>query len=219
MKNIIEQFKALLAEPNYPCIGAKAAAKGELLNFIMADDLRSSKCDLTILYHIYQFIHDWRINSESLQTLVVIFNAPTLMTEVMFERLLWTRLLQLHYLDAKVSGCNASVDTAYLTTKFNFYFGEEAFFIVGMHPGSSRRARYFARPVLIFNLQKQFEKLQHEDIYSHLCKQIRARDCAYSGSVNPLIDAADFTDARGEQAVETEYSCPFAEKLKEAIVE
>ena len=71
--------------------------------------------------------------------------------------------------------------------EFSFSLKEEAFFVVGLHPGSSRAARQFQHPTLVFNAHAQFEQIRENGRFDHLRDTMRTRDAAYSGSVNPML--------------------------------
>ncbi len=77
--------------------------------------------------------------------------------------------------------------------EFSFSLKEEAFFIIGLHPASSRPARQFKYPALVFNPHLQFEQLREANKYQSIKYAVRKRDIAYSGSINPML--TDFGEA------------------------
>ena len=97
-------------------------------------------------------------------------------------------------------------------TQFAFRFAEMAFFVVGLHPASSRFARRFAWPTLVFNAHHQFERLRSEGGYERMQEVIRARERKLQGSLNPnLGDFGVRSEARqysGRPAQEG-WRCPF----------
>lgn len=95
---------------------------------------------------------------------------------------------------------------------FSYSFGGRAFFVVGMHPNSSRLARRFAWPALVFNARYQFERLREEGRFTHLRDAIRARKVALQGSLNPnQSDHGEDTEARqySGRPAEPDWWCPF----------
>jgi len=92
-------------------------------------------------------------------------------------------------------------------------FGEEAFFIVGLHPRASRPARRFERPVLVFNLHDQFEQLREQGRYERMRAKIIERDVALAGSPNPMLARhGTISEARqysGRNVAEAGWVCPF----------
>ena len=84
--------------------------------------------------------------------------------------------------------------------------------MVGLHPAASRPARRFKRPVLVFNLHDQFERLRAEGRYERMRERIMERDKALAGSTNPMLarhgDASAARQFSG-RAVEKDWRCPF----------
>jgi uncharacterized protein len=70
---------------------------------------------------------------------------------------------------------------------FSFSIKEEAFYIIGLHPKSSRAARKFDHPTMVFNPHQQFEVLRSTHRYEKMKNIVRKLDTAYSGSVNPML--------------------------------
>src|SRR5215204_4076537 len=97
--------------------------------------------------------------------------------------------------------------------RFAFSFGGRAFFLIGLHPGSSRWARRFAWPTIVFNAHHQFERLRTTGRYDPLQAAIRDRDTALQGSTNPTLAAfGTASEARqyAGRAVEPDWRCPFS---------
>jgi len=94
-------------------------------------------------------------------------------------------------------------------------FGGRALFVVGMHPASSRLARRFRWPALVFNPRAQFERLRAEGKFERLRTLVRERDVALQGTPNPtLADFGERSEARQYSGRETEpeWRCPFHRK-------
>ena len=83
---------------------------------------------------------------------------------------------------------------------FSFSFGGRAFFVVGLHPHSSRMSRSFRWPALVFNPHSQFGRLRGEGRFERIQHAIREREIAVQGSLNPNL--ADF----GERSEARQYS-------------
>ncbi len=87
-----------------------------------------------------------------------------------------------------------------------------AFFIVGLHPASSRFKCRFAFPTLGFNAHVQFENLREAGKYGRMQDVIRSRDTSLQGNINPnLADFGASSDARqySGREVEGDWGCPF----------
>ena len=92
-------------------------------------------------------------------------------------------------------------------------FGGEAFFVVGLHPQSSRPARRFEAPAMVFNLHDQFERLRAEGRYDKLRGTILQRDEQLAGSINPMLAEHGTTSAARQysgRAVSDAWKCPFS---------
>ena len=96
---------------------------------------------------------------------------------------------------------------------FAFSFAGTAFFIVGLHAASSRAARRFAWPTLVFNPHRQFDRLRESQRFSRFQHVIREAERNLQGSINPML--ADFGD-RSEASqysgrrVAPDWKCPFS---------
>jgi len=98
---------------------------------------------------------------------------------------------------------------------FSFSIGGKAFYIVGMHPGASRKARQSPYAAIAFNLHWQFEKLREMGSYETVRDKIRERDKELQGSINPVLeDFGSNSEARqySGRKVEKDWKCPFHNK-------
>jgi FPC/CPF motif-containing protein YcgG len=69
-----------------------------------------------------------------------------------------------------------SVDSDPESPHFSLSIGGKGFFVVGLHPNASRKARRFKYPSFVFNLHAQFEKLREEDRYETIRNKTIERD-------------------------------------------
>ena len=96
---------------------------------------------------------------------------------------------------------------------FSFSFAGRALYVIGMHANSSREARRFPWPTLIFNPHEQFERLRADGKWKHMQETIRRRDHALQGTINPMLsDFGERSEARqySGRAVEENWRAPFA---------
>jgi len=213
---LAQTFLDHIRDAAFPCVGAKSAlAKGQM-RILIARDFASAWDDLPIHRSVARLAHDYAADPVPFQSLAVIFEQEADLTEAEFEKGLWTKLQSLsdkddwlgYPLDARVS---ADPDDPH----FSLSFGGEAFFVVGLHPNASRPARRFMRPVLVFNLHAQFERLREEGRYEKLRGAILARDVALAGDINPMLALhGTISEARqySGRAVGEGWKCPFAER-------
>jgi FPC/CPF motif-containing protein YcgG len=128
---------------------------------------------------------------------------------------LWKFLHSLHQIDPQPWDKTTSADTE--SPEFSFSFLGVSFYIVGMHPNSSREARSTPFPMIVFNLHSQFEMLRGTGRYSRVRDLIRKRDKEKQGTVNPMLE--DFgTNSEARQysgrAVEKNWKCPYNFDIK-----
>lgn len=186
--DIIHEFECYINNKEFPCVAAKAAMDRRQIKCMVADNIACPKDDQVILQFLYDFVISYRDSTEFFHSASIIFKGPGLHHEEMFETLLWQRLQSLSDLDAKNNDYDKRVDIDPNSPHFSFSLKEEAFFIVGLNPVSSRAARKFKYPTLVFNPHAQFEQLREIKQYEKMKNIVRKRDVAYSGSVNPMLE-------------------------------
>ena len=212
--DIADNFRLLINHSAFPCVGAKSALAKGTLDVMVARDMRSNWDDRRIYDGITRIVQAYREDRALFQSFAVIFEGPVDLDEKTFEKFLWARAESLTNKDTWLGAPRdhrVSSDPA--DPHFSLSFGEEAFFIVGMHPCASRPARRFERPVLVFNLHDQFEQLREQGKYDRLRATIMSRDVALAGSENPMLARhGSISEARqysGRHVAESEWVCPF----------
>ncbi len=198
---LIEEFLSFLNSKDFPCVGAKSALAQHQVKCMVADHIGCPKDDHSVLEFLYDFVDDYRNSKDQFShSAAIIFREPEILNEEMFDGLLWQRLQSLANLDAEKYNYDKRVNADPASPFFSYSLKEEAFFIIGLHPASSRAARQFKYPTLVFNPHAQFEKLRETNRYAHMKEVIRKRDIDYSGSVNLMLE--DF----GESSEVFQYS-------------
>lgn len=186
-KDIQEQYFSFIDNKTFACVAAKAALAKSQIQCFIAENMACPKDDYDILQFLYKSIDKYRSSDELYHSAVVIFQGPEFVDEEMFERLLWKRLQSLSTLDAANFKYDNRVDDNPASPDFSFSLKEESFFIIGLHPASSRPSRRFSYPALVFNPHQQFEQLRASGKYDNLKHVVRKRDIALAGSVNPML--------------------------------
>lgn len=187
-QHITDNYLAYLKNKEFPCIAAKAALAKQQIKCFVAGHMACPKDDMLILNFLYQFVDDYRNSKDFYHSAAVIFTLPVEMNEELFDNLLWQRLQALSNLDANNFSFDSRVNNSPSSPNFSFSIKEEAFYIIGLHAGSSRLSRQFAYPTLVFNPHAQFEELREIAKYETMKSTVRKRDIAYSGSVNPMLE-------------------------------
>jgi uncharacterized protein len=204
------QVRALVLNPAFPCLGARAAFNQGMYRFGMYAALASDEATTALRDDLLAFVAEQSAMGSAFTTFIASFDGPLPRDEADFERLLWEQLSRLTACD--VAAWDTAVSSDPDDPRFSFSFGGRAFFLVGLHPGSSRWARRFAWPTIVFNAHHQFEHLRATGRYVRLQAAIRGRDVALQGSPNPNLAAfGTASEARqySGRAVEPDWRCPF----------
>ena len=193
-------FTAFIADPAFPCLGAKAALNSGSQILRVYQELGARQCATELARDLEAFILSEVRRANAFASFVAIFREPRAVDEKQFEELLWLALQQLHQIDVVRHAWNAGVSSDTANACFAFSFASEPLYVVGLHECSSRHARRFPWPTLVFNPHEQFERLRDEGNWTRMQQEIRSRDIALQGSVNPML--SDF----GEQSEARQYS-------------
>lgn len=210
------RFEEFIRNPEFPCVGAKAALAKSRLETFMARDITSSWDDLRIYPALLEFVDRYRKEPDLFRSFAVIFEQPQALSEREFEKHLWERLQSFSDKDDfNAHPYDDSVSQNPDDPHFSLSFGGEAFFVVGLHPNASRPARRFQKPVMVFNLHAQFERLRAEGRYQKMHDTIMQRDVALAGDTNPML-APFGTSSEARQysgrIVGEDWVCPFSSR-------
>jgi len=207
-------FNAFIGDSGYPCLAAKGLSRRDDYRLHVYDALGSAIASRALATGLGAFARAVKqLGDDPLTAFVAVFTGPPSMGEREFERRLWIQLQRLHDRDDPTSSWDPTVSNDPGDPRFSFSFGGSALFVIGLHPHSSRLARRFAWPTLVFNPHAQFEGLRRQGHFDRLRDHIRERDVALQGSINPnLADFGDRSEARqysGRDTANGEWRCPF----------
>src|SRR5690349_8990293 len=155
-------FTTFVADPEFPCLGAKAALNAGSQVLRVYQKLGAKECATELARHLEAFILSEARRAQAFATFVAVFREPRGVSEEQFEEVLWLGLQQLHEIDALRYVWNANVSSDPADPLFAFSFASEPLYVVGLHGGSSRRARSFPWPTLVFNPHAQFKQLRRD---------------------------------------------------------
>ena len=211
MQSIIEEYFNYLGNKTFPCVAARAALRNEHIKCMVALNMACPNDDPAILKFLYDFVNEYRTATTSFHSAAIVFKGPWISSEEMFDALFWKRLQSLSNLDAVNYNYDIRVAADPASGNFSFSIKEEAFFIIGLHPLSSRQSRKFKYPALVFNPHAEFEKLRLANRYEQMKHVVRKRDIAYSGSINPMLK--DFGESSevyqySGRIYDSEWKCP-----------
>lgn len=212
-KVIIEKFKNYILEKKHPCVMAKTLFMMENYHLEIYDDMDKYSSLQTLLYDLNKFIDQYDFESNEFESFIAVFPNNNFKSELEFEEQLWSSLNKLHNLDETEWDSTVSDDPE--DSNFSFSLNGMAFYIVGLHPNSSRIARQSPYTTIVFNLHWQFERLREMGTYQRVKKRIRKRDKKLQGYINPVLK--DFgNDSETKQYsgrhVDSNWKCPFHSK-------
>lgn len=215
---IHDQFRSMVLHPSFSCLGAKAAVRGGAYQLRVYGELGTGPTTAALAHDLSAFGRTSfpaaaaeGPSGATFTTFVASFLQPVPGDEVAFERLLWDQLQELHDADP-APAWDPSVSPDPDDPHFSFSFDGRAYFVVGLHAASSRWARRFAWPTLVFNPHAQFEHLRSGGRFGRLQELIRSRERALQGSLNSnLGDFGERSEARqySGRPVEDDWRCPF----------
>ena len=208
----IAQFRHYVQQAGFPCLAARTATENDHVQFLVAGSLESSDADDAIVACARAFARNVE-SAKGFHSLALLFPCTPSMDEATFEQALWKRLQALHAMDARTAPWDPSVSDDPASPDFSFSLGGHAFYVVGLHPASSRRARRFPHAALVLNLHSQFEALREDGRYERFHDAIVERDVEFSGSVNPMLathgEGLEAPQYSGREVDAARWRCPF----------
>ena len=212
---IHDGLRALVLNPRFACVAARGAFHRGTYRLGVYGDMAAAPTTMGLARDLYAFAQEqdrMDAGEDGFSTFLATFTGPCASDEAAFERLLWAQLQALHDQDCLRHGWDPRVSADPDHAQFSFSFAGRAFFVLGLHPASSRWTRRFAWPTLVFNAHAQFERLRHDGRFDPLKNAIRARDTTLQGGINPTLrDYGDGSEARqyAGRAVGDDWRCPF----------
>lgn len=195
---------------DHPCVMAQSLVADENLTIKDYGNIKKSKTPSQLLKDLDVYLESIDEADKKFQTFIATFENDIFETEIEFENALWQLLNKLNKIDPNAWDPTTSADPS--SSKFSFSLLGNSFYIVGMHPESSRKARSAPFPMIVFNLHSQFEMLREAGRYTRVRDIIRRRDKEFQGSINPMLE--DFganSEARqySGRKVEENWKCPY----------
>ncbi len=205
-----DDFKKFILDDDHPCVMSQSVFSSENYALNTYTGLGSSTAARKILEDLKIYLESYDFSSNDFFSFIAIFNDNLNYSEIEFENLLWKQLQNIHELDEK--NWDKTTSSNPKNKSFSFSILGTAFYIVGLHPNSSRNARKSPRPTLVFNMHWQFEKLREMGVYTRVRDTIRKRDMQKNGSINPmLVDFGSKSEAPqySGRLVDDSWECPF----------
>jgi FPC/CPF motif-containing protein YcgG len=206
---IRDAFEGFAGGDGHPCLGARSVVRRQAYALHVYGRLGTAAAAAALNSDLTRF--GATVRAGGLTSFVAVFREPTAMTESRFSDLLWRQLQHMHDLDRIAHAWDPRVSSDPADPQFSFSVGGAAYFIVGMHAGSSRWARRFAWPTLVFNPHAQFSALREGGGYDRMRTVIRGRDADLQGTINPGLRDHGTVSEAGQYAggtVTDDWRCP-----------
>ncbi|WP_034257976.1 guanitoxin biosynthesis heme-dependent pre-guanitoxin N-hydroxylase GntA [Altibacter lentus] len=208
--DLYSDFKDFIVAKDHPCVMAQTVFSMDAVTLKEYPSFGTRSTAAHILSDLKEYLDTCDFEANTFQTFIATFPDVDVFSEIEFEKLLWQQLQFIH--EADTQNWDSAVSKDPDDPSFSFSIGGTAFYIVGMHPKSSRKARRAPVVTLVFNLHWQFDKLREMGTYQRVRDTIRRRDKTLQGSVNPVLkDFGEESEARqySGRHVEAAWKCPF----------
>src|SRR6476469_10294882 len=182
-----DQLRERVLGEGYPCVGARSAFNRRSYRFGLYAEIGAEAAARAVCHDLYEFAHEMGEMDSAFVTFIATFDLPTITSETHFEHLLWAQLQQMHEIDDQFFAWDAVVSRNPEDERFSFSIGGRAYFIVGLNPRASPKARQFPNAALVFNMHQQFERLRERGKFEMFKNMIRARDMVFQGSINQVL--------------------------------
>ena len=207
---IYQSFQEFIISKDHPCIMAKTVFSMDNIRLKVYKNLGNLEQSKQLYKELKTYIEKYDFNSNQFETFIAVFPTSPKYNELQFEEQLWVQLNQLNTIDEY--DWDPSVTSNPTDNNFSFSIAGKAFYIVGLHPNSSRKARQSPYVALAFNLHWQFEKLREMGTYKRVRNTIRKRDKKLQGNINPMLeDFGSNSEAKqySGRKVSEKWECPF----------
>ncbi|QIS14229.1 guanitoxin biosynthesis heme-dependent pre-guanitoxin N-hydroxylase GntA [Nocardia arthritidis] len=196
----------------FSCLGARAALKRDTITHGHYRELGDAESAREHHRDLAEYARGLpgTLSDKSFKTFVATFDAPGLLDEPEFERLLWQHLQLVHDIDIQEHTPDTRFSSDPAEATFGFPTAGHAFFVVGLHPGSSRASRRFTRIAAAFNSNVQFVLMG--ETFDRMQEKIRGREVTNNGSVNPSFTTYEYTQPARHfsgRFTEQDWKCPF----------
>ncbi|NQD69281.1 YqcI/YcgG family protein [Sphingobacterium shayense] len=211
IQHIHRDFIRKINASDYPCLGAKSAVHTDQYRLGIYGEMGSRESTEALAKDLKKYIEETVVEDSQYMTMIAIFTDAAY-SEIEFEKKLWTQLQALHNLERIFQPWDPEVSSDPEADDFSFSFNGSAFFVVGVHPQASRKARRFDYCAMAFNLHRQFEQLREKGLYEKMKNSIRDREISYDGGINPMLrDHGKGLEAPqySGRMVGKDWKCPF----------
>ena len=186
-ETVVSALGALVSQPNYPCIAALKSIYKKDFQIGIYGEFGSGQSWSALRQDLLRFVELQKQSKSIYLTYFAVFQ-PQTFSEESFETALWNELSNLTSTEEMLEDWADPSHADPSDKNFRFSLGGTEFFVVGLHTNSSRLARKFPYPMMIFNVFAQFEALEKLGQYESMIQTNRSRDIKFQGQVNPMVE-------------------------------
>jgi FPC/CPF motif-containing protein YcgG len=176
------QFRALVLDTTFPCVGAKAAFHRDTYRFGMYPEMASPAATAGLCQDLRAFVAEQPSIGSNFATFIASFTGPQPEDWSHFDVRIRRQLQFLRDMDSYEYDRETQADAKSLRASFSF--AGRAFFLVEFYAASPHWTRRFAWPTLVFNPRHQFERLREEGKFERFQQVVQARERALQESIN-----------------------------------
>lgn len=211
-ENLQSEIGKLLSQKDYPCVAALQSFHRQDYWVRTYRDFGKKHQRPQLREDLLTYLEEYKKNRSEFFTFWAVFDDLEILNEDEFEKSLWQELSALTSVETQTKDYDPRFSQNPEDKNFCFSIGGKAFFVVGLHPQSSRRSRQFPWPTLIFNVFEQFDQLAQQGKYQPMIQINRQRDLRFQGSANPMAlehnDDWEAIQFSGKKNPPT-WKCPF----------
>lgn len=178
----------LIGQKNYPCVAALKSFHNKDYKIQNYSQMGEFSQRPALRKALLEYLEEYKKNKSPYFTFWAVFDNTPLGSEIEFEEKMWKELSSLTSESQRESDKDPKFSDDPADKNFCFALNGYAFFVVGLHPYSSRKSRRLSHPTLVFNVYEQFEQLKLEGKYEPMIEINRKRDVKFQGSSNPMVE-------------------------------
>src|SRR6185295_6502174 len=176
--HIHDEIRAFILQEDYPCVAAiKSVIRNDQIIGIYGK-FGSGTHWQRLRVDLRHYVELQRATQSRYLSFWAVYTTPNHIpdNEVTFEEHLWYELSLLSSKEERSMDWSKDDSSDPNDPSFCLSLDGEKLFVVGLHPHSSRAARRFSRPTMVFNTLSQFEQFEKDGTYKGMVNTIRRRD-------------------------------------------
>ena len=212
LREVKTAIRDLVRAKDYPCVPAILSLENNQTLIGLYSDFGSGSSAPNLYRDLIGFRDFQKSSNLPYLSYWAVYMDEPMMSETEYETHMWQELSALSSAEDVSVPWDPNFSSNPEDPNFTISLGGDGFFIVGLHSQSSRKARRFKWPAMVFNLYEQFEELDRSGKYESTVEKNRSREMKYQGSLNPMVakhgDKWEAIQFSGKENPDT-WKCPF----------